>query len=272
MASQTGLTRNELVEAFRALGLATGDSVVVHSSCRSLGPVEGGADTVLDALIETIGPGGNLMLPTFNYTRPLPEPCYDPDTTPARTGIIPQLGRRRSGAVRSLHPTHSVAVIGPQAEALTRDHLAVRTLGKGSPLDRLAAAGGKVLLIGVGYTSNSLIHVAEEHADIPKASWHDPLPLLKVRLPTGQVVEHRLDTSPSCSAAFGGAEYALRRHGEIRDSRVGAGKLHLMRAQDVVQRVVEMIREKPDILLCTWVGCRPCTEARKTLKKEGRTR
>jgi aminoglycoside 3-N-acetyltransferase len=264
------LRRADLCAALCDLGLAAGDSLIVHSACRTLGPVEGGADTVLDALLEVIGPGGNLVLPTFNYTRPLPEPHFDPAETPARTGILPELGRRRPGAVRSLHPTHSVAVIGPAAEALTRDHHRCRALGVGSPIDRLAQRGGKVLLIGVGHTSNSTIHVAEEHAQLPKVSWYEVLPWVKVRSPSGEMLSVQVDSSPSCSAAFGAAEGTLRRHGEIRDSRLGACHLQLVAGAAVLRRVAELLREKPDYLLCTWAGCRPCTGARQKLREQGR--
>lgn len=265
------VTRAQLAQAFRDLGLAPGDSLIVHSSLSSLGHVEGGADAVLDALLEVIGRTGNLMLPTFNYTRPIPEPYFDPAATPARTGIIPETGRSRPGAVRSLHPSHSVAVIGPRAEELTCDHLAVRAFGIGSPIDRLARSGGKVLLLGVGHTSNSLIHVAEEYAGVPKVSvYADPLPVFKVKMPDGTVRGHPLDTSPSCSSAFGGAEYVLRRHGLIRDLRnLGPCKMQLMPARETIRRVAEIIREKPDVLLCTYPGCRPCTGARKNLAAGG---
>ena len=215
------LYREDLFTAFQTGGLARGDSVIAHGSLRSLGHVERGADTVLDALLEAIGPSGNLMLPTYNYSCPLPEPYFDAVRTPARTGIIPELGRKRSGAIRSLHPTHSVAVIGPDADSLTRNHLAGRAFGVGSPIDRLAQRGGKVLLVGVGHVSNIMIHVAEEHAGVPKPRWSDEPRSAKVRLPDGAIVAHVLDTSPSCSAGFGAAEHALRRHGAIRDVRLG---------------------------------------------------
>lgn len=264
------IARKELVGAFRAVGVKPGDSLLVHSSFRALRPVEGGPEAVIDALLEAIGPGGNLMLPTFTYTRPIPEPHFDPDQTPCRTGIIPELGRRRSGAIRSLHPAHSVAVIGPQAETLTRDHLGFRSLGVGSPIDRLAQTGGKVMLVGVGHTSNSLIHIAEEHAEIPKTSWYDELPTFKIRMPDGRIVRHLLDTSPSCSAAFGGAEYALRKNNEIADIQLGGCKIQLMRGADVLRRVLAILEDKPDVLLCTWPGCKPCVGARRQLRQQGR--
>ena len=270
MTQGSPLTRTELAAGFRDAGLVSGDSVMVHSSLRSFGLVEGGADAVLDALLDAIGPTGNLMLPTFNYSSPPPEPHFDPDETPGRTGIIPETGRKRPGAIRSLHPTHSVAVLGPQADALTRDHLAGRAFGVGSPIDRLVQMGGKVLLVGVGFAANSTVHVAEEHAGVPKAPKVAPLPVFNVLMPDGAISTHKYDTSPSCSAAFGAAEYALRRHGEIRDFRIRNCLIQLMLGADVIRRVGEMIAEKPDALLCTWPGCKPCTGARRNLREQGR--
>jgi aminoglycoside 3-N-acetyltransferase len=268
MSSITPLTRDDISRGLRELGLATGDSLIVHSSMRHLGPVEGGADAVIDAILEVIGPGGNLMLPTFNYVSPVPSPHFDPEETPGRTGVLPEVGRKRAGAVRSLHPTHSVAVIGPDAGRLTAGHLDQRVFGVGSPVDLLAQGGGKVLLLGVGQTSNSTIHVAEEHAGMPKGPWPVGLPVIRIRRPDGTFLSHRLDTSCSCSAAFEGAEYALRRWGEIRDARIG-GVCRLMLGRDVIRRVGDMVRAQPDILLCRWERCPPCTAARRRLASEG---
>jgi len=265
------LTVNDLVAAFREIGLEKGDSLIIHSSLSSLGHVEKGADGVIAALLEAIGPSGNLMLPAFNYPRPLPEPYYDPKNTPGRAGIIPETGRKRPDAVRSLHPTHSVAVIGPDAKQLTDGHLLTRAFGKSSPIDRLAKAGGKVLLLGVAHTSSSTIHIGEEYAAIPKGSWYDgPLPMVKILMPDGKIVEHQLDTSSSCSTAFNAVEYSLRQHNEISDQRLGKAKIQLMSGAAVIRRVVEMIDQKADILLCRWAGCKPCVVARKLLKESGR--
>jgi len=270
MADSSLLTAKQLVGAFREIGLSPGDSFIVHSSYRSLGGVDGGPEAVIDAMLEAIGPKGNLVLPTFNYTGNIAKPHFDPAVTPCLTGIIPELGRKRPNAVRSLHPTHSVAVIGPDAVELTKDHMAYRTVGIGSPFDRLAQAGGKVLLLGVGNTSNTTVHVGEEYAGIPKASWFDKPAFAKVLMPDGTVVAHEIDTSTSCSTAFDAVEYALRRHGEIRDLTVGGSRLKLMLGGDVIRRVCEIIEEKPDILLCTRPGCRPCTGARRNLREQGR--
>lgn len=263
------VSKQQLIDVFRKGGLSAGDSVIIHSSFRSLGAVDGGPETVIDALLAVIGRDGNLMLPTFNYSSPAPEPYYNPVQTPCRTGVIPEIGWHHPGAVRSLHPTHSVAVIGPRAEELTRDHLSGRTFGIGSPIDRLAEMGGKVLLVGVGHVANTTIHVGEEHAGVPKAPWTDKPVAVNVLMPGGTIRKHLLDTSSSCSAAFGAVEGRLRRYGEIRDMRLGGCLIQLIRGRDVIRRTCELIREQPDILLCRWQDCKPCVGARRHLDRDG---
>jgi aminoglycoside 3-N-acetyltransferase len=261
------LTVRDLVKAFRELGLQPGDSFIVHSSFKSLGPVEGGPDAVIDALIEAVGPSGNVVFPTFNYTAHIAQPHFDPAVVACRTGIIPELSRTRPGAVRSLQPTHSVTVIGPDAVELTADHMSYRTVGLGSPIDRLAKMGGKVLLLGVGHTSNTTIHLGEEYAGVPKESWFEAPTFAKVLMPDGSIHPHEIDTSTSCSHHFGPVGDVLRRNGEEREGRVGDATLRLMLGMDVVKRVCEIIGEKPDALLCESPTCRPCSGARENLQK-----
>jgi len=259
------LSINDMVAALREAGLAPGDSVIVHISFKSLGSVEGGPEAVIDALIEAVSPGGNLVLPTFNYTQNIAEPYFDPAVVTCRTGIIPELGRHRPDAVRSLHPTHSVTVIGPDAIEFTKDHMAYRTVGLGSPIDRLAKRGGKVLLLGVGHRSNTMIHLGEEYANRPKVCWFEKPTFANILMPDGSIIAHEIDTSTSCSGGFGPVGDVLRTHGEVREFRVGDAAAQLMLAMDVVKRVVEMIAEKPDALLCDREGCGPCTGARRNL-------
>ncbi len=254
-----------LTAGFREF-LLPGDSLIVHSSLRSVGWVEGGPDAVIDAMLEAIGPAGNLMLPAFNYTRPLPDPCYDPAETPCRTGIIPETGRKRGDALRSLSPTHSVAVIGPRAEELTAGHLETRTFGVDSPLDRLIDLSGRILMLGVGQTSNSALHVAEEHAQRPKAPWEDgELPLVKIRMPNGEMIDHQIDTSPSCSAGFGAAEPVLRTAGAIKDVQVGNAKCQLVDGKLLRSSILQLIQEDPEALLCHDSECPCCVGTRRLL-------
>jgi aminoglycoside 3-N-acetyltransferase len=82
------MTPADLGDTLSEAGLGEGDNILLHSSYRSLRPFAGNPESVVQVLRELIGPRGNLMLPTFNYSSPLPDPYYDPDTTAARTGAI----------------------------------------------------------------------------------------------------------------------------------------------------------------------------------------
>lgn len=249
------------------MGLTQGDSLIVHSSFRSLKPFDGGPPEVVQAILDVIGETGNLMLPTFGYSTPLPDPYYDVDETPCRTGAINELGRRLPGMVRSMHPTHSVAVRGPDAEALTADHLSFRTVGVGSPIDRLAKRGGKVLLLGVDHTANTMIHVAEEHAGQPKVGRADPNQKAKVRLPSGEIIEHQLDSSTSCSRGFQALDQPMRDAQAVCDGQLGGCAMMLMRGQDVIDIVVRMLHDDRRALMCDDPACRYCRGTEKNLEK-----
>ncbi len=141
------LSRPNLVAAMQDAGLGEVDRLLMHSSLHSLGRVDGGAETLIDALLEVLGEEGTLMVPTFNYNLELE--VFDPATVRSQTGLITETLRKRPEAIRSLHPNYSVAAIGRDSEELTREHWKAESTGVGSPIDRIARSGGFILLLGV---------------------------------------------------------------------------------------------------------------------------
>jgi len=258
-------TRLEILNALRGAGVREGDSLVVHSSLRALGPVDGGAEAVIDALLDAAGQTGCVAMPTFNYSRPAVE-LFDARETPGRTGLLTELFRKRPNGLRSDHPSHSVAAIGRRAAEFLADHPKRGAFGLDSPLDRVAAAGGFVLLIGVSHLSNSTVHVGETHAGVKKFWWGegDP-PRVKVRLADGRVIEHQLDVTASCSRSFNAVDLPLRSRGAIRDFSIGDALCFLMRGRDVIDATASVVRDRPDALFCTKPDCRPCVMARRHL-------
>ena len=177
-------TVGELVQALRALGLQVGDWVMVHASLRAVGPVAGGPEGVLAALLEAIGPTGTLMAyvswdrspyeQTLNGRRmPPAEKAAWPAFDPATAGTYPGWGYmnavlcRHPGARRSGHPDASMAAIGPDAEHLVSPHPLDSAYGPGSPIARLVDGGGKVLLLGAPLDAVTVLHYSEAIADIP---------------------------------------------------------------------------------------------------------
>ena len=89
------LTRRDISEALRALGLRPGAVVFMHSSLSSIGEVDGGADTVVDAVLDALGPEGTLAVPTFCSINRRRGQTFEPDTTPSEVGQITNALRSR---------------------------------------------------------------------------------------------------------------------------------------------------------------------------------
>lgn len=179
-------TRVELVRDLERVGLRSGDLVMVHSSMRAVGPILGGPNEMVEALLESVGPGGTVMMyvdweeGAQSYTRtdretPLSPreldawPAFDPGKARAARayGVLPEFLRAWPGAVRSGNPGASVAAVGARAEWLCADHPMDYGYGPGSPLARLVDAQGRVLLLGSPLENVTLLHFAEHAARLP---------------------------------------------------------------------------------------------------------
>lgn len=241
MAKKT-VTTEEIAEGLRALGIRAGEHLMVHSSLSSLGHVEGGAPAVVEALLEVLGPEGTLMVPTFTHSA---TEYFDPLESPSRNGAITEAARLRPGARRSLHPTHAVTVIGPDAEELLADDLECGALGKGCALDRLAKKGGRILLLGVSHKANSVIHVGEDHAGDPDRTkrWSPENPKRVIlKHPDRGEEEVLLTSMMGSTVAFERMEGELRARGKLEEGRIGEAACQLMKGQDVIDATRDILR------------------------------
>jgi aminoglycoside 3-N-acetyltransferase len=161
---------SDLSKAFAALGIEEGDALLVHSSLSSLGVrLEAGPNTVIEALLDCLGPSGTLCFPGLSYLNVTREqPVFDVRRTASNVGIVPEVFRREFASHRSLHPTHSVCCIGPLSHELTRrHHLDTTPCGKNSPFSLLPQMGGKLLMLGCSLRRNTTIHAVEESVGVP---------------------------------------------------------------------------------------------------------
>jgi aminoglycoside 3-N-acetyltransferase len=184
-------TRASLSADLAALGVGPGQLVMLHVSMRSLGFVVGGATTLLDALFDRLGPDGTLMMPAHSAdvsdpacwtAPPVPPawvaevraalPAFDPARTPTwGVGVVAELFRTWPGALRSAHPAASIAALGPLAAEIVGSHPLDDPHGEASPLARAYDRGVRILLVGVGWSNATLLHLAERRA------WPDAQPL-----------------------------------------------------------------------------------------------
>lgn len=160
---------SRLIHDLCALGVRAGGVLLVHSSLRALGYVEGGPETVIQALLAALGPEGTLLLPALTYEHVTPEnPVFDVRHTPSNVGAIPEYFRTRSGTRRSVHPTHSVCAVGPRTGEMLDDHpLDDTPCGPHSPFRKLRDVGGQLLMLGCGLHPNTSFHAMEELVEPP---------------------------------------------------------------------------------------------------------
>ncbi len=184
------LTLESLLTDLRACGVQRGHTLIVHGSLSRTGFVVGGAEVVVRALLAAVGEEGTLVAPTQTWknldpTRgvhgDLPEawystlrehcPAYDPAITPSlNMGVLAETVRLWPGATRSTHPARSFAVLGAKAAHITAEHPLESPTGEGSPLAKVYALGGYILLLGVGHDKNTSLHLAEARANYANKS------------------------------------------------------------------------------------------------------
>jgi aminoglycoside 3-N-acetyltransferase len=246
-AGRLTVTQADITAGLRSLGLQPGDVVQVHSSLSRLGYVEGGADAVVDAFLEVVGPEGTVMVPTFNHGK---ADLYDRRTTPSISGAITEALRKRPESRRSIHPTHPYAAIGRHAEHLVAGHLEVDTFDPLSPLGKLAELGGWVLLLGIGMVANTAAHIGEFRARVPCIGFNKwPRQVLGEdgRTVRGWSVIWR---NGPCRIEWEPLEERMRSQEMIRYGRIGEGDVRLMKAKDVIDTTYTMTQEEPYCPTC----------------------
>lgn len=174
-------TRESLAADLRMLGVRPGETLLVHSSLKALGWVNGAETAVIQALCDVVTHAGTLVMPAMSpdLTDPvhwgapaIPQawhepvrqsmPAFDTRRTPTRgMGRIAELFRTWPGVSRSNHPTSSLAAWGAQAGTILRDQPLEDPFGEDSPLARLYDLRARVLLLGVTFERCTMLHLAE---------------------------------------------------------------------------------------------------------------
>lgn len=242
-------TQESLLHQLRQLGIDDQGTLLIHSSMKSMGEVEGGADTVLDAFTEYMK-DGLLVLPTHTWsTINADNPMFHVESSPCCVGILPELFRKRPEVVRSWHPTHSVAALGRDAEAFTKDdHLFDTPCARGSAWGKLLDRKATILLVGVDLKRNTFIHGIEEWVDIPGRLTDEP-EMLRTVLPDGTEISvpSRRHCGLSWSEHFWKVDDVLERKGAMRKGQLGDAAVRVCDAALLTEVITSMLQDNPDL-------------------------
>lgn len=252
------LTRAEIVSGLRELGLRGGDVVMVHSSLSALGDVQGGADAVIDALAEAVGPEGMILAPTFGCNPP-----FDRKQSTTSLGAIADHLWRRPGAARSMHPMKSVAALGNGAVEFVAGHEACLTAhGEGTPYHKLITSGAKVLLIGVDQDANSTLHTAEVLAGVPYLSKATGCYISD----SGSESEMTVCGVSDSHRDFTALDRIFRERGVMCVGRIGGAVCRLLDAKGMIDVAMGVLARDPSAVLCRNPSCDDCVRSRSMVK------
>lgn len=211
------ITRNEIATGLRDLGLQLGDVVLIHSAMRTLGQVEGGANAVVNAILDVIGERGTLVAPTFTFIHePEDDPIIDPAADKSEMGAITEAVRLHPTARRSTAYRHSFAAIGRRAEIITDVDPKYSVFDVRSSFGVMLALSSKVLLLGVNYSNSTSHHFAEWLCEVPYRHTIDMI--VKVRQHDGTIVQQpMIDYQPF---GYGGKQHTdFNRLGQIQEDK-----------------------------------------------------
>lgn len=254
--------QDRIEEDLRELGVRAGKAVLVHASLRSVGKMENGASTLLDALRNVVGENGTILVPAFrNPHSPFFTATEDWDTPPADTvtvGAFAEWVRQQSEAFVSHHPVYRFAAIGANAEFLTRDAPFHHPLGSESPLSRLHQINGDILLLGVNHTVNISLHLAENWANLVLLHHAEEIGVV----PETTAVVRGI---PGCRNGYGKIAPLLRQSRIAKTGYIGNAPSELLRQRFVVSLAAAMLQGKGSALLCDDPLCASCAHSRKLL-------
>ena len=268
MGTRTEVTEESISDGLSKLGLDASSAVIVHSSLRSFGHVVGGADAVCRALASVCGtvmvPAGTwdltglpappgLVRPHNAYYSSASWPDFDRAVAGATPfspglpvdgwlGLVAETMRRSCAHVRSTHPLFSYLAVGRHAAELVAAQRDDWPLG---PIDALENLGGDVLLLGVGHTSNTTIHLAEQRLGRSRFFRYAT---------TGAGLWREFPNIPGESHRFDEIEPALAP--VTSEVMIGACRARRIPVAEVIERTQHVIRSDPAALLCEDEECR----------------
>ncbi|MCG8571627.1 MAG: AAC(3) family N-acetyltransferase [Spirochaetes bacterium] len=246
-------TKASLLQDLKQPGINQRGTLLVHSSMKAIGQVNGGAETVLDSLIELMKEG-LLILPTHTWSENnLKGHIYDPQTEPSCVGILTNLFLKRPQVFRSLHPTHSVAAIGKRAKNyIDHDNYPGKPY---TPCPRNGCFGslydenGELLFLGASLKTNTFIHSVEEWLEIPDRIQAEP-ETVKIRLGENHFQEvqfHRHYCSKGdISLNYDRIEGDLLKKRIAQKITIGDAKSYLVKVRPLADMLVSILKNDPD--------------------------
>ena len=244
------LSINELLDGFRQTSVKPGDTIIVHTSYKSLGGVQGGAEAVIDVLRGLVGPQGTLLFPAFNFQSWTEWHYFDILETPSKMGMITELARLKPDAKRTPHPIYSFSVLGPRADefAATED---VEAYGPNSAFALFHKTNGTILSIGLDFNNTFSMHHYIEYntgCDYRRVKQFSGIYVGYDRQPRIKTYSMFVRKHERIKTYIVPGMNDLLAAGVIKEVQIGAAKVHFATARNFFDNMSVIVREHPEKL------------------------
>ncbi|MBF0353773.1 MAG: AAC(3) family N-acetyltransferase [Alphaproteobacteria bacterium] len=243
----------ELKQAFEAIGMSTGDAVVMHSALPGIGKVEGvplreNPKAVFETVLEFLGPQGTLAVPAPDWDYGRKASPFDLHLSPVtkNLGVISAYAASRPGSSRSPNPIFSLAAVGLQAGFICKGGTTT-AFGVDSAWDRLFQLDADMLFLGCALlpTSFTFARYVEQRFGVPYL--YSKLFMTDI-LDNGSLVAHHSVTLlryGHCKVHynFDALTQRFRDAGILRETVLGGGPVLALRMGNAFKVAVECLKE-----------------------------
>ncbi len=246
-------TKLNIMDDIRKLGIEPTDTLLIHSSMKAIGEVEGGADTILDAFMEFMKEG-LLIFPTHTWAQMSDEyRVFHVASEPSCVGLLTNLFLKRPGVIRSWHPTHSVAAFGQDAA----DYIAGEEFSE-TPCPRTGCWGklydrkAKILFLGCSPKKNTYLHGVEEWNQIENrlTDFYRPY---QIMTPEGNRIDRPMrghyNPVGDISYNYDKMMAPFLHHGIAKEGHIGDAKCYLCDAVGMAELTSSYLQREPDLFL-----------------------
>ncbi len=244
-------TKLNLIKDIKSLGIKSDDKILIHSSMKAIGEVEGKGETVIDAFMEFLK-DGLLIFPTHTWKQMTDTyNFFDPAVEPSCVGILTNLFMKQPDTFRSLHPTHSVAAWGKGAESFVKgEEFSETPCPRTGCWGKLYDINSKIIFLGCTLRSNTIIHGVEEWNNIPDRLTEEPH-LYRIKMPDGRVANkyYYRHSSPygDVSENYGKLLEPLMRRGIAEKGKFGDAEVIVCKTSEMVDLTSKLLSNNPNL-------------------------
>lgn len=265
MSGEKVVTKSDVAKAYTAASVKSGAVIVVHFAMKPIGKLENGPATLIEPLIDIVGPKGTIIMPTFTWYR-MPENLSKPilqENSPIWTGKVPETFLSYPGVKRDRHPHWSQAYLGPLADYFIKvNESDLYGYGKDKVHYKIYEHGGSTMMVACDFASCSAMYPVHDIMDLPYR-----LSLKKRRgisvdtymkmTPEEQYnafdfeKEYYSYSTPTYAPNFAPIEVPLRAAGVLKEAPLGDSKVMHVSLEELYRVMRGEHKKNPDLLFTT---------------------